>query len=278
MKLNKPQRGAFTLIELLVVIAIIAILAAMLLPALSRAKARAVGITCMNNNKQLAMAWFIYAQEFDDILVINQDVYKFPALPNWVLRVEDWTTSKINTNINTLVQDNLALLAPYSARQYQIYHCPADNYVSPVQSGLGWDHRVRSVSMSCALGAGERAPEFPWAPKIQKTKMNQIHNGSDVWVFMDEAPDSLNDAMFYNNPDSTGTLTGTANKGQWIDFPGSMHNGSGTLSFADGHAELHKWQDAATLATTPPLYKQGVQGSKDAPTDVGWLAAHTPIP
>ena len=197
--------------------------------------------------------------------------------PNWVQGIEDWNTTKINTNINTLVQDNLALLAPYSGHQYNIYHCPADFYVSQKQAGLGWDHRVRSVSMSCALGEGGRAPEFPWALKIQKTKMSQIHNGSDIWVFVDEAPDSLNDAMFYNNPDSTGAQTGTANGGNWIDFPGSMHNGSGSFSFADGHAELHKWQDAATLATTPPRYTTGVSTGKNAPTDVGWLAAHTPI-
>src|SRR5690242_4237589 len=103
MKFNKPQKGAFTLIELLVVIAIIAILAAMLLPALSRAKARAVGIQCMNNNKQLVMAWFIYAQEFDDNLAPNTDVYKGGVTPNWCQGIEDWKSTKINTNINTLV-------------------------------------------------------------------------------------------------------------------------------------------------------------------------------
>lgn len=278
---NKPPKGAFTLIELLVVIAIIAILAAILLPALAASKARAVALNCMNNNKQLSMAWFIYSQEFNDNLVPSTDVYTGGVTPNWCVGIETWDTSKINTNINALVQDNLCLLAPYSAHQYQIYHCPADVFVSLAQAKVGWDHRVRSVSMSCALGAGTRAPEFPWAVKIQKTTMTQLRNPgpSDVWVFLDEAPDSINDAMFYNNPDSKGAIDGTANGGNWIDSPASLHNGSGSLGFADGHAEIHKWMDANTRSTSPPAFTTGVSSSyKHAPNDVGWLGDRTPVP
>ena len=82
----------------------------------------------------------------------------------------------------------------------------------------------------------------------------------------------------YNNPDATGALTGTANGGNWIDFPASWHDGGGTFSFADGHAELHKWVDLNTLRTTPPAYTSGVSGGKSASEDMAWMSAHTPLP
>jgi prepilin-type N-terminal cleavage/methylation domain-containing protein/prepilin-type processing-associated H-X9-DG protein len=286
MTFNKRQKNGFTLIELLVVIAIIAILAAMLLPALSKAKARAVGLNCMSNNKQLGLAWFMYAQDFADHLVPDYDFYKTPVTKgganlSWCEGIEDWSNSNtVNTNDLELTTEAVCLLAPYSAHQSKIYHCPADVFASPQQHLKGWSYRVRSVSMDCALGDGSRAPEFGWSTNIQKKTMGQIHNPgpSDVWVFLDEAPDSINDAMFYNNPDNSGSILGTANGGNWIDSPGSMHNGSGSFSFADGHAELHKWRNANTLRTSPPAYTAGVSGGKNAPDDVAWLGARTPLP
>jgi prepilin-type processing-associated H-X9-DG protein len=195
-------------------------------------------------------------------------------------------SSTINTNTLALTTDPVSLLAPYTAHRYQIYHCPADRYVSPVQAARGWPYRVRSVSMSCAIGdggsgpGGGQAPEFPWAVKILKTKLTDLRvpGPGEVWVFLDEAPDSINDPMFYNNPDATGALDGTANGGNWIDFPSSLHDGGGTFSFADGHAGLHRWLDTNTRATAAVKYTAGVATPGSAPVDVAWLSAHTPLP
>jgi prepilin-type processing-associated H-X9-DG protein len=271
---------AFTLVELLVVVATVGILTLLLLPALAGTQPGSTkAFQCLNNMRQLAVGWTLYAEDNHDRLVVNSDAYRAPAI-NWCQGIEDWTTAKVNTNINNLIQDNAALLAPYSGHRYQIYHCPADVYVSPAQAAVGWQNRIRSVSMSAALGGGSRAPQFTWNLKIQKIKMTDLRNpgpGSD-YVFLDEAPDSINDAMFYNNPDATGALTGTANGGNWIDWPASWHDGGGTFSFADGHAELHKWADANTRRTTPPSFTSGVSGNKGAPDDVAWMSAHTPLP
>ncbi len=271
----------FTLTELLVVLGILGILSLLLLPALANTQPGSTkAIQCLNNMRQMGQAWMLYAEDNHDRLVPNTDVYRSGVAPSWCLGIEDWKTTKINTNVLVLIQDNLALLAPYSGHRNQIYHCPADVYVSLAQAALGWQYRVRSVSMSCALGAGSRSPEFAWSAKIQKVKMTDLHNPgpSAVWVFLDEAPDSINDAMFYNNPDATGALTGTANGGNWIDFPASWHDGGGTFSFADGHAGLHKWVNVNTLRSTPPAFTSGVSGGKSAPEDMAWMSAHTPLP
>lgn len=292
---SKPDRGdlAFTLVELLVVLATLEILAVLLLPALAGTQpARSKAFQCLNNMRQLATAFTLYAEDYQDRMVMNLDL--FGALPgpggagaNWCQGIENWNSSTGNTNTLNLTSDSYALLSTYTGHRYQIYHCPADGYVSPVQVAQGWSYRVRSVSMSAALGgvspyapSGGRAPEFPWAVMILKQKTSAIINPkpSDVWVFLDEAPDSINDPMFYINPDTTGALTGTANGGNWIDWPASWHDGGCTFSFVDGHVELHQWVDTNTRRTTPPAYTSGVTGSHSATNDVAWMSAHTPVP
>ena len=160
----KPARyekllTGFTLIELLVVVAIIALLAGMLLPALAKTKATAQGVLCVNNSRQLTLAWLLYSDENNDGLVYNlgDDRNKRAVVRsqegNWVNNVMNWELDSDNTNKAFI---NQAKLGPYSGRCGLIYKCPADKVLSDLQKRAGWTARVRSFSMNAMVGdAGE---------------------------------------------------------------------------------------------------------------------------
>jgi len=239
------------LIELLVVIAIIAILAAMLLPALSKAKQKATGILCLSNTKQLTMAWLMYADDYNGTLVANRDKSEIAAGINpdsWVLGVMTYTGSDA-TNHALMLR---GLLGSYASQNQGIYKCPADqSYATP--GGVS-SPRVRSMSMNNRLG-----------PNNKIAKLSQITQPppSMNWVFIDEHPDGLNDGLFY-----------LENKTDWIDFPASYHNGAGGLSFADGHSEIRKWVEASTRQpiTRTALPRLNVAST---PRDIQWLQMRT---
>src|SRR5450759_2305367 len=207
----KSLRAGFTLIELLVVIAIIAILAALLLPALNRAKIRAVAALCMSNNKQLDLAWIMYSNDFSDNLAINSDPHVWNTTfyphtttsPSWIAGTIDWTTGQNNTNTSYLTDDKWSLLGSYLGRSAKVFACPASNLLAPVQSGKGWDHRMRSVAMNGAVGDGDKYQEpakpFGWTSWYFAKKSTDFRTPgpSDVWVFSDEHPDSVDDAIMY---------------------------------------------------------------------------------
>jgi prepilin-type N-terminal cleavage/methylation domain-containing protein/prepilin-type processing-associated H-X9-DG protein len=228
------QRG-FTLIELLVVIAIIAILAAMLLPALSKAKQKAQGISCMNNTKQISLAWIMYAGDNNDR---TPGVYDNGSDPgSLALWSTNWCGGLVNVpqlSTNTLPLTT-GQIYPY-LKDTKSYHCPADT------SMTGGELRVRSYSMSQTFGSGGHLP----TPQYKTyNKLGNIRNSSETWVLIDEAADWINDAAFGVKMTIPGSFLGNI-----VDTPSGRHGGACGMSFADGHSIVHKWLSPTTYKST----------------------------
>jgi prepilin-type N-terminal cleavage/methylation domain-containing protein len=293
----------FTLIELLVVIAIIAIIAAILLPVLNQAKMRAQGAFCMNNLKQLMTAFKMYNNDANDYFPLNLRIGQYndggswqQPNKNWVAGQEAYDGCQDNTNsellVNTAPWQNCTQLAPY-APNAAAYKCPADDSKSgPAGGNMGTigAPRVRSYSMSCAVGctnlnggpqnddvcldaltSGSGDP--PWQTFNKETKLRAGMGPSDLWVLVDENPDSIDDGWFaFEMPWERQT--------KWWNCPSKLHGNSSGISFEDGHAEIHRWQDPGEILTT--TYEQHI--SNDTRTmaggnpDIFWMAQHTSVP
>ena len=253
------------------VIAIIAILAALLLPALSKAKVEAQRTQCMNNTHQLTLAWISYSHDFQDCLAINDNSDNSGGSStgptSWCDGILDWTTSPDNTNYALLTNPTRSLLGAYYAKTWKIFKCPADVYLSGPQYGDHFQERVRSVSMDAWLGAGDKY--FTWAPAVKKMSDLRMPPPSMSWVFVDEDPDSINDAMLYLNP------TFSFAEGQFGDIPASYHNQACGFSFADGHSEVHKWVNSHRWIM-PCTYIEGPYDRASGLTDYAWMAQRTP--
>ena len=235
-QLRKPVHNtsrAFTLIELLVVIAIIAILAALLLPALSRAKLKAQAVSCMSNGRQLGLAWLMYADDNSTKLPAAFGSAEDGWLDGWL----NYSGATDNTNL-IFLRDGL--LGPY-AKNVAVYKCPADMSKSGPPTGQVGQPRVRSISMNQAFRrhAMEHWSSPPWRI-YQKSSEITAPVPCNLWVIIDENPDSVNDAAFAVAMDLPGM--------KWQDGPGVGHGGGCGFTFADGHSEIKRWKDGRTTS------------------------------
>ncbi len=290
---NKTNETGFTLIELLVVIAIIAILAGMLLPALSKAKAKAQGTACLNNHKQLCLAWNIYAGDHNDNIIYSYSSANGEANTGratyekgigFVGGSMNWENP---TECDYLYTNNVSRspLFEYS-KAPNIWVCPGDKSTVNIARGAdgknGVRRRIRTMSINNYVG-GQTADGVNYTESwdsnevLNYRKLTSIKNPSRTWVILDERADSINDSVFI--VDMTGYAKDNASTSfEIVDYPAAYHGNAGGFSFADGHSETHKWVDSRT---TPPMEEGSMMtltAASNGNKDVLWMRERTSAP
>jgi prepilin-type N-terminal cleavage/methylation domain-containing protein len=258
-------RSAFTLLELLVTIAIIAVLISLILAALTTAKSHGLRTQCLSNNRQLILAWTMYAHDNDGNIPRNVNVIQnYGVWTNWV--AGNMTRAADQTNAALLVNPRESMIANYIDTP-KVFKCPGDK-----------SRFVRSFAMNHRMNPSndEEVPVFTeglgtnW---MLFRKVDDIRTPSDIFVTIDERSDSINDAYFVVDVTNTGSPDGTGPVNPYfiVDYPANYHAGA-TLSFADGHSEIHKWVEPTTMPPMGKAYPRIHTTSTDR--DMKWLQEH----
>jgi prepilin-type N-terminal cleavage/methylation domain-containing protein/prepilin-type processing-associated H-X9-DG protein len=242
---SKPNR-ALTLIELLVVIGVIAVLAGLLLPVVGRAKATAHKATCINNHRQMILAWQLYADDFGGRLPPNVAGSQGIAYTNWVAGHLYNLWERENTDL--LVEPQRTLLASY-APNAKIYKCPSDR--SELARSVSMNNRMGPATFPAEEGRevlGGHGTNF-----MVYRRTSEFRKPVKLFVTIDERNDSINDAYFAVDLSNTGSFSGAGSPDPywWIDSAGMYHNNGAVLSFADGHVEHRKWLEPTSLVWGP---------------------------
>ena len=292
---NKTPQAAFTLVELLVVIATMAILAVTLLPAFAGTRQNAQVIGCMDNQRQLAVAWAMYARDNNDALVPNRGLNGAtgvtysgdPRLQPQLLpggANADWCPGNMQNDQDTVAGSKYpegsiyswwlqaGLLYPY-VNNMSAYHCPADHSTVPRGLTAFVAPALRTYSMNDWVqpmdNPGYASSPWPGGPTTGYyvyTKLSNMYQPgpSKIFVFIEESPYSIDDGFFAVNPSETTT---------WVNSPAVLHGNASVLAFADGHTDAHRWTDSSMITATPSTPTGNIDGwpASSSSGDLAWL-------
>ena len=265
--LSTYRRG-FTQLDLVFTVMVLLLLAGLLVPALAGARSKVKNTVCQENLRRLMLAWHLYADANQDQIVKVYHGGTDTTKTRWASGWLDWSPSRDNTNTLLLTTDRYATLAKYLDHSPVPFKCPNDDYLSAPQKRLHWGQRARSVSASICIGDGN-AESGPWQgiyKHVRKTSDFAFPSPRETFVYLDEHPDSINDSAYFS-PSPTG----------WVDVPALYHDGASSFAFADGHAELHRWEGslAAPSMATVTYRLANNWPARPSDLDIHWLSYHT---